>query len=349
MKTRHGRVFILGAMVPSLFAALFCVWQPSRFIRLEHSVYDILVRAAGTRPHSGQILIVDVDDRSLAALGQWPWSRQMIANLLTKIRTLEAAVVALDVMFPEPDRHDDGIVTPDEALAGVLRKGGVILGYGFTFDRVGQRALRPHSCLKHPASVAVLHRGADHAVEPFFRATTAVCNLPILAEAAEGSGFLNAAPDADGILRRVPLLLEYQRRHLSQPGALSAVAAAYDTPRAMLRLANVNTAELSLSSGTTGGSSIRPIPLDGKSNLLMRYRGRKRTFPYVSAVDVLERSHRRGCGEGQDRFRRGHRARDTRGRCHAARHACSPAWRCRQPWPTTFCSRTSCGAQSTRC
>ena len=216
MKTRHGRVFILGAMVPSLIAALLCVWQPSRFIRLEHSVYDILVRAAGTRPHSGQILIVDVDDRSLAALGQWPWSRQMIANLLTEIRTLEAAVVALDVMFPEPDRHDDGIVTPDEALAGVLRKGGVLLGYGFTFDRVDATPASP-SCLKHPASVAVLHRGADQAVEPFFRATTAVCNLPILAEAAEDSGFLNAAPDADGILRRVPLLLDVQRRHLSQP------------------------------------------------------------------------------------------------------------------------------------
>ena len=287
MKLRHGRVFILGAMVPSLIAALLCVWQPSRFIRLEHSVYDILVRAAGTRPHSGQILIVDVDDRSLAALGQWPWSRQMIANLLTEIRTLEAAVVALDVMFPEPDRHDDGIVTPDEALAGVLRKGGVILGYGFTFDRVDASPASP-SCLKHPASVAVLHRGADHAVEPFFRATTAVCNLPILAEAAEDSGFLNAAPDADGILRRVPLLLEY-KGDIYPSLALSAVAAAYDTPRAMLRLANVNTAELSLSSGTTGGSSIRPIPLDGKSNLLMRYRGRKRTFPYVSAVDVLER------------------------------------------------------------
>jgi CHASE2 domain-containing sensor protein len=285
MKTRHGRVFILGAMVPSLFAALLCVWQPSRFIRLEHSVYDVLVRVAGTRQHSGQILIVDVDDRSLAALGQWPWSRQTIADLLTKLRTLKAAVIALDVMFPEPDRHTDGSVTPDEALAGVLRKGGVILGYGFTFDRM-DASHAPSSCLKHPASVAVLHRGADHAVEPFFRATTAVCNLHILAGAAQGSGFLNAAPDADGILRRVPLLLEYEG-DIYPSLALSAVTALYNAPRAMLRLANVNTAELSLSS-TNGGSSIRPIPLDGKSNLLIRYRGRKRTFPYVSAVDVLE-------------------------------------------------------------
>ena len=287
MKTRHGRVFLLGAMLPALFAALLCVWQPSRFTRLEHSVYDVLARTAGTRPHSGRILIVDVDDRSLAAIGQWPWSRRTIADVLTKLRALGAAVVALDVMFPEADRHDQGFESPDAALAGVLREGGVILGYGFTFDR-GDGSTSP-ACLQHPFSVAVLRPGADHAVEPFFQAADAVCNLPILAEAAQGAGFLNAAPDTDGILRRVPLLLEYQG-DIYPSLALSAVSRALNAPRAMLRVANVNTAELSLSSDLTGKRSIRTIPLDGKSNLLVRYRGGKRTFPYVSAVDVLDGS-----------------------------------------------------------
>ena len=60
---------------------------------------------------------------------------------------------------------------------------------------------------------------------PTFRATAAVCNIPVIARAAERSGFLNAAPDRDGILRRVPLLAEFDGRlyvHL----ALSAAAAA---------------------------------------------------------------------------------------------------------------------------
>jgi CHASE2 domain-containing sensor protein len=289
MKTRHGRVFILGAMVPSLFAALLCVWQPSRFTRLEQSVYDVIVRAAGTRPHSRQILIVDVDDRSLSAVGQWPWSRHMIANLLTKLRDLEASVVALDVMFPEPDRHDGGAVPPDAALADVLQGGGVLLGYGFTFDSLAGTQDASPPCLKHPASVALLQRAGEHSVEPFFRATEAVCNLPILAEAAQGAGFLNAAPDTDGILRRVPLLVEY-RGNVYPSLALAAISAAERSPRAMLRVANVNTTTLVLTGSEGQASSRRQIPLDGRSNLLVRYRGGKRSFPYVSAVDVLNGS-----------------------------------------------------------
>ena len=289
MKTRHGRVFILGAMVPSLFAALLCVWQPSRFTRLEQSVYDVIVRAAGTRPHSRLILIVDVDDRSLSAVGQWPWSRHMIANLLTKLRDLEASVVALDVMFPEPDRHDGGAVAPDAALADVLQGGGVLLGYGFTFDSLAGTQHASPPCLRHPASVALLQRAGEHSVEPFFRATEAVCNLPILAEAAQGAGFLNAAPDTDGILRRVPLLVEY-RGNVYPSLALAAISAAERSPRAMLRVANVNTTTLVLTGSEGQASSRRQIPLDGRSNLLVRYRGGKRSFPYVSAVDVLNGS-----------------------------------------------------------
>ncbi len=286
MKTRHGRVFLLGAMVPSLFAALLCIWQPSRFTRLEQSVYDVIVRASGTSPHSGQILIVDVDDRSLTAVGQWPWSRHTIAGLLTKLRKLDASVVALDIMFPEPDRHDGGPVAPDAAFAKALLEGGVILGYGFTFDPRKEREGASPPCLKHPASVAVLQRAGEHSAGPFFQATEAVCNLPILAEAAEGAGFLNAAPDTDGILRRVPLLMEY-RGSVYPSLALAAISKADRSTRAMVRVANVNTTTLILSDPDGPSTAARQIPLDGRSNLLVRYRGGKRSFPYVSAVDVL--------------------------------------------------------------
>jgi hypothetical protein len=114
---------------------------------------------------------------------------------------------------------------------------------------------------------------------PFFRATGAVCSLPVLAEGAGASGFLNAAPDSDGILRRVPLLLELDGR--VYPGlALAAVMAATGARGAALRVSNVNASSLILDN--------RVVPLDGKSHLLLRYRGKKRTFPYVSAADVLD-------------------------------------------------------------
>jgi hypothetical protein len=85
-------------------------------------------------------------------------------------------------------------------------------------------------------------------------------------------------PDPDGILRRVPLLLELDGQ--VYPGlALAAVAAAKGAGGLALRIANVNTVTLTL------GDQI--VSLDGKSNVLLRYRGKKKTFPYVSAADVV--------------------------------------------------------------
>jgi adenylate cyclase len=185
------------------------------------------------------------------------------------------AVVALDVVFAEQDRYEArGGKTPDGALADALRAGGVVVGYALTFD---SRETQPTSCVLHPLGAALVQpRGVGE--PPLFHATGVICSLPELAQAAGSSGFLNAAPDTDGILRRAPLLIEYDGR--VYPGlALASVMAATGMRSAALRAANVNTTSLILDG--------RSVPLDGRSNLLLRYRGRKRTFPYVSAADVL--------------------------------------------------------------
>jgi adenylate cyclase len=103
---------------------------------------------------------------------------------------------------------------------------------------------------------------------------------------------MNAAPDSDGILRRVPLVVELEGR-IYPALALAAVSAATQTRSVALRVANANASTLMVSSEDedwADGPRRRSVdvPLDGKSNLLLRYRGEKRTFPYVSAVDVLD-------------------------------------------------------------
>ena len=202
-------------------------------------------------------------------------------------------------------------VATDEALAETLRGGGVVLGYALTFDRA--RRNQSSACVQHPLGLAIIRRGDDPADDPFFRATGAVCSLPVLTQAAGASGFLNAAPDPDGLLRRVPLL-HGARRPRSIPGlALAAVIAATGTRDISLRVANVNAASLLLDG--------RSVPLDGKSNLLLRYRGAKRTFPYVSAADVLSGRTPRRHVQGQDRVRRHDGARHARGGGDAARYA----------------------------
>src|SRR5262249_5349325 len=213
-----------------------------------------------------------------------------------RLREMGASTVAFDVMFPEADRHPQSVDAArggrsadgpsssstasaplDATLADALRDGRVVLGYALTFDASG-RGL--NGCVLHPIGLAVVQGRDEHGDAPFFRASGAVCSLPALARAAGASGFMNASTDLDGILRRMPLLIELDGQ--VYPGlALAAVIAAKRATGFALRVANVNTAALSV------GNTV--APLDGKSNLLLRYRGRKNTFQYVSALDVLER------------------------------------------------------------
>jgi adenylate cyclase len=283
--TRRRLVFLSG-LVPVLITAVLAVYRPAFLVRLDAAVYDILLRSARTRPPGSGVVIVDVDERSLSTIGQWPWRRDLIGRLIARLREMGASTIAVDVIFAEADRYegfggpDDrskarSRATPDDVLARTLREGRVVLGYAMTF---GAAPRARTACVLHPVGLAILQPREETGDAPYFRATGAVCSLPMLGHAAGASGFLNAAPDADGILRRMPLLVELEGR--VYPGlALAAVAAATGAREMALRVSNVNASSLTIGH--------RIVPVDGKSNLLVRYRGKKRTFPYVSAADVL--------------------------------------------------------------
>ena len=271
MTSRPRLFLVLCGLVPALAAAALSLLRPSFLTPLEYRAYDVLVRSAEMRPQSGQVVIVDVDERSLAAVGQWPWRRDVVAGLVTRLRDMGASVVALDMIFAEPDRT--GGMDADAALAGALASGRVVIGYAMTFEPSSGT-----TCGDRPFPLAIIRSGDDETEDSFFRATGTICSLPALSKAAGASGFLNAAPDPDGLLRRAPLLLEYDGR-VYPALALAAVAVTTGSGSAALRVADVNSASLMLGS--------RRVPLDGKSNMLLRYRGTKRTFPYLSAGDVL--------------------------------------------------------------
>ena len=275
MTPRYRRILLLCGLLPTLVAALLSLTRPASLVNLEYAVYDRLVRWTPTRQPSGKVVIVDVDEKSLTSVGQWPWRRDVIGRLIDTLRDRGAAAVALDIMFPESDRYEGTGRSPDVVLSDSLRKGRAILGYGLLFEETDEA---PKPCVQHALSLPIIRGAGVNTDDPFFRATSAVCNIPTLTSAAQASGFLNAAPDPDGILRRAPILMQYGGR-VYPALSLAAVRALNNAHNVVLRIANVNTASLGLEG--------QEVPLDGKSNLLLRYRGAKRSFPYVSAVDVL--------------------------------------------------------------
>jgi adenylate cyclase len=270
----RSRRFILSCgAIPALAVAVMALARPAFVFRFDNGLYDQMLRWSGSTTPSDRVVIVDIDEHSLTRYGQWPWPRDVIARLVARLREERAAVVALDIMFPEPDRGGE---SADAAFAKTLRGGGVILGYGLMFDNA---ATAPQHCVLHPFSTAIVQRGGDIDASPFFHASSAVCSLPLLAHAANASGFLNGAPDSDGILRRVPLLVELDGRVYPNL-ALAAVSSVTNAHDALMQVSNDNRTTLTLGE--------RQVPLDGKSNLLLRFRGEKHTFPYLSAADILD-------------------------------------------------------------
>ena len=281
--TFRPRLLTVFGLVPTLLVAGLCLLRPGSLHRLELTTYDTVVRSTPLMPPGGRVIIVDVDEKSLTSVGQWPWRRDLVGRLVSRIRDGGAAAVALDIIFAEHDRYEGPDLSPDAALAQAFKPGRVFIGYGMTFEQPGSGA---GPCVQHPLPLAVLQRDETATDSPFFEATGVICSLPTLAEAAGASGFLNAAPDPDGLLRRAPLVMELGGRVYPSLG-LAAVTAIERTRDVSLHVTHANASTLMASNPDVAGSEWS-VPLDARSNLLLRYRGRKRTFEYVSAVDVLK-------------------------------------------------------------
>jgi len=266
-------VFHGSWVVPAVLCAVCALYRPALLNRVSAATDDVLMRSLIPERPDPRIVIVDIDERSISSLGQWPWRRDRIGMLIVRLRELGAQTIALDLVFGEPDRSNQPGDDADAALAAALHGGRVLVGYALTFD---QRP-RDAACVLHPLALTVVEPpGADG--PPMFEARQAICSLPALAAAAGASGFLNAAPDGDGILRRAPMVMALGDRVYPSLG-LAAAMTGLRVPDAQLRAVNANAASLTLGD--------RTLPLDGRANLRLRFRGRRRTFPFVSAADVM--------------------------------------------------------------
>ncbi len=279
-------------------ASLFFVSlvKPTFFDFLNNRVYDALLSANPGHP-SPVPVIVDIDEKSLRQYGQWPWPRYRMAMLVDKLRGLGASGIGLDMVFAEDDRtsivairkeflHDFGIDLgfaevprdlrdSDKRLADALSRGNVVLGYQFLFEEDSA----PHNCLLHSLHVNKLgDLREEEDLSVFIHARGVSCNLKTLSQAAGASGFFNISPDTDGVLRRVPLAIEYKGRFYPSL-ALATVMRSLGENDVLLKTEKNAGQSLCLNKTV--------IPLTSKGDMLVRFRGKSKTFDYVSAGDIL--------------------------------------------------------------
>ncbi|MBI4313610.1 MAG: adenylate/guanylate cyclase domain-containing protein [Candidatus Omnitrophica bacterium] len=190
-------------------------------------LFDTFQRLKPRAYQEAPVLIVDLDDDTLRRLGQWPWPRTQVAELVRRLTEQGAAAVAFDAVFSEPDRLSpqqilksfplaaadgsaaDGSAAQalaklpdhDEIFSLSLAQSPVVLGFALTSESAPSNP---------PLRKAGIAFGGDdpRRFVPVYE--HAVTNLPILEEAAAGNGHFNILSEPDGVVRRVPLFLRYQ-------------------------------------------------------------------------------------------------------------------------------------------
>ena len=203
------------------FAAVFCgillyQFEPTALQVLRNAVFDQYQRWNPRTYEAAPVRIVDFNDESLKRIGQWPWPRTTIADLIRKLQDAGAVAIGFDVVFAEEDRTSPksmvgiwnstgemrrqllAIPDHDQVMVRALQHGGVVLGFA------GERNVAKTRLPARPFRVV----NTGEPALPYLHAFSgAVSSLEVLEGAASGIGSLTFIPDADGVVRRVPMLV----------------------------------------------------------------------------------------------------------------------------------------------
>lgn len=290
---RHWLRMVIGLLLAAPFilhAAGMIDWGVLR--TLEYFAYDTRLKLTLPETMDRRVVIVDVDEKSLAAEGRWPWSRDRMARLVnTLFDEYDIEVLGFDMVFAEQERYEAfenlervlrsdgqsnladrvGSLMPrtDEQFAASMEGRPVVLGYYFSgnTNSAGQ--------LPEPYLPAMI---AETMTMPVPTATGFGANLPLLQDAAPRAGFFdNPLSDEDGVFRRAPTLQSYQGG-LYESLSLAVTQLYLDQPLSI----GDNNEWLYLGD--------RSIPVDRDMAVLVPYRGDQGSFPYVPATDVLNQA-----------------------------------------------------------
>lgn len=295
------RLLISGVPLLVFLAHVAGLWPINLLDRFEALAHDARVRLAAPHEIDPRIAIIDIDDRSLAEFGQWPWPRDVVGRLIARLfDDYGVDVLGIDVVFPEPDGKSPaqmlGHAGLDADRAEALRPmfsgwdhdqtmAERIAGRRVVMGMVFKQALRAGEAAEQGAlGPALPGDGAALPLE-FVEPAGYVGNLDVLQAAAADAGFFdNPLTDADGVYRRVPLVQRY--------GDALYPSLALAVTRQALRAERVEfefdppspPSALSLERLRIGPLSAR---LDRNVAVYVPYRGHQGSFPYISAGDVL--------------------------------------------------------------
>ncbi|MFK7836306.1 MAG: CHASE2 domain-containing protein [Sulfitobacter sp.] len=215
-----ARTVALGLLTLLL---LVRIWDHDFVQTFRFQAFDLYQQIKPRERGQFPITIIDVNDKSLAEVGQWPWPRTTIAELVEKTTQAGAVAMAFDIIFADPDRLSpeniaadndslpqdirnalSALPSSDTVLADAIARARVIVGETSVRNESGNKNLKTDG-----PKVEYAFLGPDPT--PFMmQFPDLVQNMPVLDAVASGRGIFTVRPDTDGVFRRVPLVMTVQ-------------------------------------------------------------------------------------------------------------------------------------------
>lgn len=196
-------------------------WQSPLLSQLDYKFYDRLTHTFPSSHTPGSTVVVEIDDKSLKAFGQWPWPRMITAELINTIADAKPSSVALDIVFSEKDRSSpdtlrafyrdffdlnitidglpDYLDDNDRILSEAISRTKIVLPVFSDISGEGKECLLSSLVIKQEKV----------SINQFQSLENLVCSLPMYQQRAKGGGHIHAVADSDGTLRRISLLMRH--------------------------------------------------------------------------------------------------------------------------------------------
>jgi adenylate cyclase len=297
----------------TLLMCALLIWRPTFCEFFELKLYDLKFRFRGPIPVGKEVAILAIDDESLKTVGRWPWSRDEMARVLTRLKQAGPRAIALDVIFAEKEQtvayqalkklSDDLArqgVSPeilkliegakqradvDRRLAEVLGKGPPII-LGFFFRKLGGKGggvdlekLMGSQFLRASTYNIVRLRDTEPSQVHLIGASGIERNLPEITAAAAADGYFNMIPDPDGTVRWFPMTVQYGGEFFA-PMSLVTLSHAQGRATMAISLSRWGVDEVRLGQ--------QSVPVDRYGRMLINYLGSEGIIPTYSAAALMK-------------------------------------------------------------
>ncbi len=272
------------ALCVGVLVSIFNIYYPTAVKSFDNKLKDYMFIYRGIEKDSRSVVIIDIDEESLKALGQWPWPRNKIAKILENLTTSGIGVIGFDIVFAEVDQSsphkvlkDFNVVAKnvpnyDEIFNLTVSQTPTVLGYQFELE---DKKFIKKEDLNIPA--LIIEKNKIDGQDMLINAKGTILNHLSLQDSAYTSGFFNNIPDDSGIVRSVPMVIRYDDQ-LYPSLALEIIRVSSGINKVF-----VNYSELGVENIQIGDFK---IPTDRHGRLVINYRGPTKTFKYISALDI---------------------------------------------------------------